>query len=66
MNDNGTPKRSGETLDDVIKHILDDMYSLLKGKKALDADEDEDPDLPSEVEVQIETVPVDDNQANQA
>ena len=35
VNDDGTPKKSGETIEDVINELLDIMYHSLKGKKQL-------------------------------
>ena len=36
VNEDGSPKRSGETVEDVLNELLDTMFHALKGKKLLD------------------------------
>ena len=44
VKEDGTPKFSGDTIEDVVNKLLDDMYEQLKGKSALEIENDVDPE----------------------
>ena len=44
LKDDGSPKESGKTREDVIKMILDDTYKLLKGTSSVSPSSSEDPE----------------------
>ena len=49
VNEDGTPKKSGETVEDVVNQLLDIMFHALKGKKQL-VEEDDGTEENSDVE----------------
>ena len=43
VKEDGTPKFSGDTIEDVVNKMLDQMYELLKGKSQAEEADDDDP-----------------------